>query len=158
MNPFRWIIGFINIMIRSDDEKESTPDGPQTSALTQERAKVVDEKGDKTGFETIIRIVATGNNRLMVETEVINIASAFTQFAYPDFNRFGTTLRHDKKTLLKNYIYRYFRKPWWLKKMIFNTEELASLFHFPHIKYNPTPEIKWQNFKIVRAPNNLPKD
>ena len=42
--------------------------------------------------------------------------------------------------------------------MILNTEELASLFHFPHIKYNETPEIKWQNFKVVKAPTNIPKD
>jgi hypothetical protein len=28
-----------------------------TSALTQERAKTVDEKADKTGYEVIIRIV-----------------------------------------------------------------------------------------------------
>jgi len=42
--------------------------------------------------------------------------------------------------------------------MILNTEELASLFHFPHIRYNETPEIKWQNFKVVKAPNSIPKD
>jgi len=42
--------------------------------------------------------------------------------------------------------------------MILNTEEIASLFHFPHIKYNKTPEIKWQNFKIVKAPSDIPKE
>ena len=42
--------------------------------------------------------------------------------------------------------------------MILNTEELASIFHFPHKKYNNTPEIKWQNFKIVKAPTNIPKE
>ena len=94
----------------------------------------------------------------MVDTELVNITSAFSQFSYPDFNKFGTTLRHSEKTLIQNYIYRYFRKPWYLKKDILNTEELASLFHFPHIKYNPTPEIKWQNFKITKAPSDIPKE
>jgi hypothetical protein len=42
--------------------------------------------------------------------------------------------------------------------MILNTEELASIFHFPHIRYNSTPEIKWQNFKIVKAPASIPKE
>jgi hypothetical protein len=42
--------------------------------------------------------------------------------------------------------------------MILNTEELASIFHFPHIKYNNTPEIKYQNFKIVKAPESIPKE
>jgi len=94
----------------------------------------------------------------MVNTEMLNILSTFSQFSYPDFNKFTSTLKHNKETLIKNYIYRYFRKPFYLKKMILNTEELASLFHFPHIKYNLTPEIKWQNFKIVKAPANLPKE
>jgi len=94
----------------------------------------------------------------MVETELTNIISSFSQFSYPDFNGFKFTLRHNSKKLLQNYIYRYFRKPFYLKKMILNTEELASIFHFPHIKYNKTPEIKWQNFKIVKAPSDIPKE
>jgi hypothetical protein len=94
----------------------------------------------------------------MNEAELINIISAFSQFAYPDFNRFFSSIHHNKNTLIQNYIYRYFRKPFYLKKMILNTEELASIFHFPHIRYNTTPEIKWQNFKIVKAPNDIPKE
>ena len=129
-----------------------------TSALTQERAKTVDEKWDKTGFETIIRIVVAGNNETMVETEIKNIKSAFVQFNYPDFNKLKWTLHHIDKFLIENYKKRFFRKPIYLKKMIFNTEELASIFHFPHIKYNKVPEIKWQNFKLVKAPTNLPKE
>jgi ribosome biogenesis SPOUT family RNA methylase Rps3 len=42
--------------------------------------------------------------------------------------------------------------------MILNTEELASIFHFPHIRYNETPEIKWQNFKVIKAPHSIPKE
>jgi len=94
----------------------------------------------------------------MVDTELTNITSAFTQFTYPDFNGFKTTLNHNKKSLIKNYVFRHFKKPFYLKKMILNTEELASIFHFPHIKYNDTPEIKWQNFKIVKAPADIPKE
>jgi hypothetical protein len=94
----------------------------------------------------------------MVETELTNIISGFTQFSSSDFNKFSSTIHHNKKTLINNYIYRYFRKPFYLKKMVLNTEELSSLFHFPHIKYNKTPEIKWQNFKIVKAPSDLPKE
>jgi len=42
--------------------------------------------------------------------------------------------------------------------MILNIEEIASIFHFPSAKYNKTPEIKWQNFKIAKAPTNLPTE
>jgi DNA helicase HerA-like ATPase len=40
--------------------------------------------------------------------------------------------------------------------MILSVQEIASIYHFPHSKYNKVPEIRWQNFKIVRAPINLP--
>lgn len=159
LNPLLWLSSLIDMFSWWEDDKNPMKqDENETSALTQERAKTVDEKWDKTGFETIIRVVATWNDRDMVSTELINIVSSFTQFSYPDFNKFWSTLRHNKEKLIKNYIYRYFKKPFYLKKMILNTEELASLFHFPHIKYNRTAEIKWQNFKIVKAPVNIPKE
>ncbi len=157
LNPLKIIIWILNIILTNSEENETTTNN-NNSALTQDRAKTVDEKWDKTGFETIIRIITTGNSKSIVESELNNITSAFTQFSYPDFNKFTSTIHHNKNELIKNYIYRFFKKPYYLKKMILNTEELASIFHFPHIRYNPTPEIKWQNFKIVKAPSNLPKE
>ena len=158
LNPVKLIIGLFAVFFTNNEEDNNASGWNNTSALTQERSKTVDEKWDKTWFEVIIRVLATWNNQQNVESELTNILSTFTQFSYPDFNGFTSTLRHNKNTLIRNYIYRFFKKPWYLKKMIFNTEEIASLFHFPHIKYNNTPEIKWQNFKIVKAPANIPKD
>ncbi len=158
LNPFKMLLWVLQSLFSGDDESTPTWPDESGSALTQERAKTVDEKWDKTGFEAVIRIIATGNNKTMVQAELQNIVSAFVQFSYPDFNKFISTLRHNNATLVKNYIYRYFKKPFWLKRMILNTEELASIFHFPHRKYNTTAEIKWQNFKIVKAPANIPKE
>lgn len=158
LNPIKLIIWFFELIFSSTDDSSKSEPENNTSALTQERSKTVDEKWDKTWFEVVIRVIATGNNENMVEWELTNIVSAFTQFSYPDFNKFTNTLNHNKKALIKNYIYRFFRKPFYLKKMILNTEELSSIFHFPHIRYNDTAEIKWQNFKIVKAPSNIPKE
>lgn len=157
LNPIKWILWMAELFFSSNDDDKSSPEW-ETSALTQERSKTVDEKWDKTGFEVVIRVITTWNNLHMVDTELTNILSAFSQFSYPDFNKFSPTLNHNNKKLVENYIYRYYRKPFYLKKMILNTEELASLFHFPHIKYNKIPEIKWQNFKIVKAPSDIPKE
>lgn len=105
-----------------------------------------------------MRVITTGDTQHDADTELKNIISAFSQFAYPELNKFAPTLYHSQKKLLRNYIYRNFSKPFWLKKMILNTEEISSLFHFPHIRYNQTPEIHWQNFKLVKAPVNVPKE
>lgn len=157
LNPLKLFIWLVNMF--STPEDGNTPkDENETSALTQERAKTVDEKADKTGYEVVIRVIVAWNDKAMVEAEIKNIISSFTQFSYPDFNKFNFTLRHSPKTILKNYIFRFMSKPFWLNKMILNTEEIASLFHFPHIRYNKTPEIKWQNFKLAKAPNNIPKE
>lgn len=157
LNPFKWIVAFFEMFFTEHEEKWKES-WNETSALTQERSKTVDEKWDKTGFETIIRVLVTWNDKNMVETELTNIVSSFSQFSYPDFNKFTKTIRHNDKMLIKNYIYRFFRKPFYLKKMILNTEEISSIFHFPHTRYNKTPEIKWQNFKIVKAPIDIPKE
>lgn len=157
LNPLKIIIALFGIFLNSGDEDKSSADN-NSSALTQERAKTVDEKDDKTGYQVIIRIITTGNSKNDTNMELTNIVSSFSQFSYPGLNKFTHTLHHFENKLIKNYIYRYFTKPIWLKKMILNTEELASLFHFPHIRYNETPEIKWQNFKVVRAPNSIAKE
>lgn len=157
LNPIKLTIGLLEILF-SSGEDTSKDNSNHSSALTQERAKTVDEKWDKTWYETVIRIITTGQDDASVDAELKNIISTFSQFSYPDFNKFAYTHRHSQSKLIKNYIYRNFRRPVFTKKMILNTEEIASLYHFPHIRYNKTPEIKWQNFKIVKAPNDIPKE
>lgn len=158
LNPIKLIVEMIRFLTEAHENNQKTGNG-DTSALTQERAKTVDEKGDKTGYDSIIRIVTAGNNKDLIHSELTNIISSFSQFSHPDFNKIVYSRYHSKNRLVKNYIYRYFKRPFILTtQMILNTEEIASIFHFPHSKYNKTPEIKWQNFKIVKAPANLPKE
>jgi len=61
LNPLKILLGFIEIFISKNEEK-SPQNENNSSALTQERAKIVDEKDDKTGYEVVIRIITTGNN------------------------------------------------------------------------------------------------
>jgi hypothetical protein len=158
LNPFKLLIWLFSAFFSwNDDNTPKTPEN-NTSALSQERAKTVDEKWDKTWYEVIIRIVVAWDSRHSVHSELVNIVSSFTQFSHPDFNKFWSTHRHNNKRLLRNFSYRFHKKSFFSKKMILNTEELASIYHFPHIKYNKSEEIKWQNFKIVKAPNNIPKE
>ena len=152
----KWFVDII--LMNKNDWENNKWWWNSTSALTQERAKTVDEKWDKTWYEVNIRIITTWNNRTSVNSNLTNIISSFSQFSYPEFNKFWSTHKHSHDRLVNNYIYRIFSKPFNKDKMILNTEEIASLFHFPHSKYNKTPEIKWQNFKIVKAPSNIPKE
>ena len=164
LNPFKILISILSaILVSNEEDSPKNNNDNKTSALTQERSKTVDEKWDKTGYDVTIRVIAAWNNKHSVGTELINIISSLKQFSSPDFNKFDYTLKHNKSRILRDYIFRYFDIPpifkiFWKSKNILNTEEIASLFHFPHIKYNKTPEIKWQNFKIVKAPSSIPKE
>ena len=92
--------------------------------------------------------------------ELKNIISSFEQFASPETNSLKYSQYHPRAKTVHGYIYRLFHRTGFLRwrKMILNVQELASIFHFPHSKYNQTPEIKWQNFKIIKAPENIPKE
>lgn len=157
LNPLHLVVSFVEFFFEPKEEKW-WDNWKKTSALTQERAKTVDEKAEKTWYEVVIRVITTWNDKHMIKTELKNIISAFYQFSFPEFNKIKYTQRHNESALVKNFIFRYFKRPFYITKDILNTEELSSLFHFPHIKYNKTPEIKWQNFKIVKAPQNIPKE
>ena len=114
------------------------------------------EKVKKTGYATTIRIIVTGNNADKTEADLKSIISGFSQFASPTYNRFKPMKRKSLSLLIEHYIYRQFT--WWQKTPILNSEELATLYHFPHSKYNKQPEIRWQRFKVVKAPTNTPKE
>lgn len=126
--------------------------------------KLIDEKSKKVGYDSVIRILTVAKDHHACEIQMKNILASFEQFRSPDTNYFHDTHEHASARTVRNMIYRTFGRARWknilptFAPMILNVEEIASIFHFPHSKYNPTPEIKWQKFKIVKAPDNLPKD
>lgn len=94
----------------------------------------------------------------MAKAELDNIVASFSQFSGPSYNRFEAHKAHDADKFFRSYIFRYFPRKWFAQKQILSIEEVASLFHFPHSKYDTSPEIRWQNFKIVKAPVNVPTE
>jgi len=113
------------------------------------------EKAKKTGFRTSIRVLATGIQEHSIESIVSNIAAAYAQYGAPGYNSLKLTRIRAFDQFLTQYLARSSTSS---HSTIFTTEELASLFHFPHSKYNRIAEIRWQNFKIVKAPINIPTD
>ena len=114
------------------------------------------EKVKKTGYAVTIRVITTGNSVAHTEAELQNIVSAFSQFASPAYNRFKPVKHTSLSLLVKHYIFRQFA--WWQKAPILNSEELATLYHFPSSKYNKQPEIRWQRFKVVKAPTHVARE
>ncbi len=155
-NPLVWLWGLIDVFTHdpSESRPESEPEEKDEDPLDDEG--LMKEKVKKTGYAVIIRILTTGNDEEHVSAELQNIISAFSQFASPAYNKFKPVKRKSLSLLIRHYIFRQFA--WWQGSSIMNSEELSTLFHFPHNRYNKQPEIRWQRFKIVKAPINIAKE
>lgn len=158
-NPISILGTLFRIIIQGggDDATPNNNDGPETNE-SQELTKAMEEKAEKSGFETIIRLVSSSPEPRHAQTNLANIMNAFAQYGGPTINGFTKQKYHNKRKLIKLFLWRTFKRTLLPQpKMILSTEELTSIFHFPHIKYNNVPSIKWQNYKIVQAPSNIPK-
>ncbi len=158
-NPISILGGLFQVIIGRNEENNSNNDEGKETNESQELTKAMDEKAEKSGFETIIRCVTSSPDQRQAEVNLANVLNAFTQFGTPTMNGFKKKKYHSKNALIQNFVWRAFKRSWHVQnKMILSTEELASMYHFPHIKFNNIPSVKWQNYKIVQAPANIPKE
>jgi type IV secretory pathway TraG/TraD family ATPase VirD4 len=134
----------------SDDEHKKEGGGKKE----QERERIR-EKTKKAAFATTIRVVVTGDIRPSAEGVLSNIGTAFAQYSSPGYNTLKLSKTRDFEAFIRGYLSRSVSIH---SKTVLSLEEIASLFHFPHSKYNRSAEIKWQNFKIVKAPTNVAKE
>jgi hypothetical protein len=156
-NPLVWLSKIIDIIVSDpEDSMKHAEENKNEDEDPIDEDGLMKEKVKKTGYATTIRIVVTGNDANNIDNELKSIISAFSQFASPAYNRFKAMKRKSLSLLVEHYIFRQFA--WWQKAPILNSEELATLYHFPHSKYNKQPEIRWQRFKVVKAPVQTPKE
>jgi len=134
----------------------------RTTPVTDDEVKAMEEKNSKIGFEVVIRVVASCKTKRRATEAAVALKNSFAQYSYSNNNNFHTSYWHNNKTLVKNFIFRNFRRGFTqyilMKKNIMCSEELSSLFHIPNIRFNTTANIAWQNYKIAAAPANLPTE
>lgn len=159
LNPFKMILSFLKLFFTKTDDIKPDDDTKKADHEDNEIVKDMNEKANCKGFETIIRIISSGNDTESAENNVDNILSSFYQFDLPDGNSFTKAKYISHKTIIKDYILRrFYRSFLFHKKIILATKEVSSMFHFPHTKYNNLGSIKWQNYKITPPPHNTPKE
>ncbi len=156
-NPLVWLGNLISIFAETPEESLKKSEwGEEKEDEPIDDEWLMKEKVKKTGYKAVVRIITTGNDTASTEAELANIISAFSQFASPAYNRFKPVKKKSLSLLIEHYIFRQFA--WWQSSPVLNSEEIATLYHFPHSKYNKQPEIRWQRFKVVKAPINIGKE
>ncbi len=140
----------------SNDKKNENVASPKTlTAVEEEIVKSMEEKNMKAGLDVNIRLIACAKNKVQAKTYLENVANAFTEFNnYTYGNSFSRALLKNQKEGIQNFIFRRFNEKY---SFLLNTEELASVFHFP-LKYTETPNIIWLTAKSSPAPNEVPSE
>ncbi|MFC1613306.1 type IV secretory system conjugative DNA transfer family protein [Patescibacteria group bacterium] len=157
---FKFIFGIIKVAKHTktkeeDEHKKEQEQSHQLSPMENEIVKAVEEKASKAGMEVNIRIVIVSKDEKRAELYLNNITNAFSLYSVYEYgNNFKKKKIYNQDKFVKNFIYRGFDEN---RKLILNSEEMASLFHFP-ISSTETPNIKWLKSKGASAPVNMPKD
>ncbi len=133
----------------------------RTTPGVDEKVKAIENKCRKIGYETIIRIVTSAKTHRQAKAHLSDVKSSFSQYSTTDNNSLTYTKWCSEKLVVVNFIYRHLKRNWlqrlFQRRMICSSEELASLFHFPSIRYNKAPGINWLKYKIAQPPDNLPE-
>lgn len=118
--------------------------------------KNIESKMIKPFFEVNIRMLMSAPTVYDAEEVLSTIESAFYQYLNPGINEF--VIHRLKGRALKNLIYEFsFRLFNKRQKVILNSEEIASIIHFP-TSYSKSPIIHWLQARTAPPPVNLPRE
>jgi hypothetical protein len=131
-------------------------DKPDLSSLEQANLDAIDDKTRHPGYETKIRVVVSSNISRRSQAILANVVAAFSLFDAPGRNGFKYVPAEQVDALVSDYILRLF--PQQHTKMVLNSVELATLFHFPDQRNIPTSQLQRQESKQVDAPRNMPSN
>ncbi|PIR93889.1 hypothetical protein COT97_04150 [Candidatus Falkowbacteria bacterium CG10_big_fil_rev_8_21_14_0_10_39_11] len=137
------------------DQLGGSSEHHQLSPMEQEIIKGLEEKTSKAGVEATIRVIAASSKQSKSENYLNNITNSFTQYNIYQYGNAFTTITPKLKNFINDFIYRSFEKN---VSVVLNTEELASLFHFPLASITEHPAIHWLEARQAPAPLDLPKE
>ncbi len=166
---------------KPEKEKFFLPPEMKLTPGEREIVAAIEEKISKPGFYTNIRFIYLGKRKNFVKGKLRLGFTFFGSFYTHNLNAlipYGDTITKihrswflpinlfrarrlylRKRKLFRNYVSRvhsYFPRPPKNVKFILNTEELASIFHFPSWRIAPVPGVSWIEAK-KKPPPELPE-
>jgi hypothetical protein len=137
-------------------EGSSTDEFEEVVSKTHDRETPLQAAADKVGrlmFESNIRIayLPSDGNTAAAKLKVKEIAGSFKQFNQPQTNELRLGKIESGEDLLPRFKHRMLLND----SMVFNVEELATIYHVPsHVVQ--TPNIDWVNSRKLEPPGALP--
>ena len=154
---FLW--NLFNFSTKNDKNQENV--NLSSTQLQDMEAKVQDE-----WFNVVFKVFANSPKEDRPKKLVQDLVRSMSQYNYIGMNQFVFLEMKNLEQFGKEFVMHIFKKPiftfykflFFIKAQILNIKELASIYHFPHSRFNKNPRIVWQKFKIVPAPDNVPKE
>jgi hypothetical protein len=160
------------IMEEGSDGKEKADGGKSAAKLTPGKRiiiEAVERDVSKLGFDTGIRAMYLAKNDVFNPVNIASLVASMKQYNTLNLNGFKPTRATSvdylfknrreqamKKEMLNAYRLRsYFYIPYEHSPFVLNTEELATIFHFPG-RVAETPTFGRIEAKKSEAPANLP--
>ncbi len=142
---------------REDPTKPKLPKEPKKlTPQEEEMVRTIEAKANKILFSVNIRLVASAPTEARAREILHNLEGNFAQFTDPHLNSFKTEER--KGSNLKDFLYKFsFRVFDPARQIILNSEEMASLYHFPNVPLE-TPKIHIAKAKEALAPTDISKE
>ena len=126
------------------DKKDVTPG--QTTVNS-----AIETKAQKLGYAVKIRAVYIGNNEAAAKQRIMALVGGFKQFNTINLNGFTNSGISVGQSGVDQYRARLFEDAGY----VLNIEEIASLYHLPHMSVE-TPGVAYTNTKLGEPPTNLP--
>lgn len=147
-------------------KEEKKEDKPQTTSAKQDVIKAIEQGFTKLGFETGIRFIYVAPREKFHRPHVSGVVGALKQFSSQSLNGFkvdwGTAplgkwpFKKQQEFSKKVFMLNKFKNRTFASKFfVLNTEELATVFHFPDIGVR-TPLLPRVETKKGEAPAELP--
>jgi len=122
------------------------------SAAKETELRAIENKLSRMGFEAVVRIVSAASSGDRVDLNLRGFLASFEQFSGTSINNLVPGIEANGEKILDEYKKREFNPD---RSIILNTEELATLYHFP-LSHIDTPNISWVYSRKSEPPSNLP--
>lgn len=159
----RWFIASIFTNISGKDKKDDDTKKKNTKFSSQQLGDL-DKKSEDELFDVHMRAIAISPHEHRIDIILNDLSRSLSQYNYIWLNsiKWSKVKWEDRKRFLTSFLLRTFDKNEWIldfgKKSLWNIKEITSLYHFPHSRFNKSPRLKWQMYKVVAAPDNLPTE
>ncbi|MFA6407734.1 MAG: type IV secretory system conjugative DNA transfer family protein [Candidatus Paceibacterota bacterium] len=133
---------------KGDDKKY------EEKVIDEAAIKALEMKVGKPLFKVNVRVVASAPSQYQADAIADGVTAGFSQFASPERNEFKIIKPKRLQDFIQAFTFRAFEEE---DAMILNSEEIASIFHFP-TPFTEMPRLRYLKSREAPPPSQLSRE